>query len=250
MTAHASSRRPWPVPARPWIMRQTWRDLLFAHWPLPPEVLQPLLPPVLPLDLWEGQAWLGVVPFVMTDVSPRGVPSIPWLSAFPELNVRTYVTLEDKPGVYFFSLDAANPVAVYAARRWFNLPYFNARMAVQSAAGGFRYRSRRTHRRVPPAEFGGWYRPIGNALPAADIALADWLTARYCLYTLDRRGRVLRTEIEHPPWSLQPAEARIVVNTMTAPLGLHVPDTPPFLQFSRRLDVRVWQPERVANGEE
>jgi uncharacterized protein YqjF (DUF2071 family) len=167
---------------------------------------------------------------------------LPWLSAFPELNVRTYVTLGGKPGVYFFSLDAANPVAVWTARRWFNLPYFRARMAVQRDGGGYRYRSRRTHRGAAPAEFRGWYRPAGGELPAAEAALAEWLTARYCLYTLDRRGRVLRAEIDHPPWPLQPAEARITMNTMTAPFGLRLPDAPPLLHFSRWLDVRVWPP--------
>jgi uncharacterized protein len=245
MTA-AGQSRPWPVPARPWLMHQTWRDLLFAHWPLAPEVLRRLVPPALPLDTFEGQAWLGVVPFVMTGVRPRGVPALPVLSAFPELNVRTYVTLENKPGVYFFSLDTASLPAVYAARWSFNLPYFHARMAQRRDGAGFRYRSRRTHRGAPPAEFRAWYRPTGATLLRGDAALADWLTARYCLYTVDRRGRVLRVEIDHPPWPLQPAEARIVVNTMTAPHGLRLPDTPPLLHFSRRLDVRVWWPESVA----
>jgi uncharacterized protein YqjF (DUF2071 family) len=125
-TAH----RPWPLPAAPWVMAQTWRDLLFAHWPLPAAALQALLPPALTVDAFDGQGWLGIVPFKMQGVRPRGLPAVPWLSAFPELNVRTYVQLRDrgieKRGVYFFSLDAANPVAVQIARRTFWLSYFDA----------------------------------------------------------------------------------------------------------------------------
>jgi len=117
-TAH----RPWPLPERPWIMTQTWHDLLFAHWPVDKERLRAKLPPGIALDLFDGQAWLGVVPFRMSNVAPRGLPALPWVSAFPELNVRTYVTRDGKPGVYFFSLDAANPLAVQTARTLFHLP--------------------------------------------------------------------------------------------------------------------------------
>src|SRR5690606_20213232 len=104
------AHRPWPPPAAPWVMAQRWQDLLFAHWPLPPAVLSALLPPALELDVYSGQGWLGVVPFRMSGVRLRLLPAVPWLSAFPELNVRTYVRLRDrgveKRGVYFFSLDA------------------------------------------------------------------------------------------------------------------------------------------------
>ena len=103
-------------------MTQSWHDLLFAHWPLDPDVLRVRLPPSLPLDVFDGRAWIGVIPFHMTNVGPRGAPSLPGLSAFAELNVRTYVTLDDKPGVYFFSLDAASTLAVIGARAMFRLP--------------------------------------------------------------------------------------------------------------------------------
>lgn len=106
------SHRPWPLPSGPWIMAQTWNDLLFAHWPVPPEIIRNLVPSQLPLDLFDGQCWLGIVPFWMSGVRARGLPAIPGLSRFAELNVRTYVTLGEKPGVYFFSLDAANMPAV------------------------------------------------------------------------------------------------------------------------------------------
>ena len=107
-TAH----RPWPMPAAPWVMTQTWNDLLFAHWPVDGDALRKLVPATFELDRFDGTAWLGVVPFHMTNVAPRFVPALPWVSAFPELNVRTYVTVAGQPGVFFFSLDAGNPLAV------------------------------------------------------------------------------------------------------------------------------------------
>ena len=235
-TAH----RPWPVPDRPWVMHMAWLDLLFMHWPLPPEMLRPLIPGGLELDTFEGQAWLGVVPFYMSNTRPRGVPPLPWLSAFAELNVRTYVTVSGKPGVWFFSLDAANPVAVRGARWSFSLPYFDARMSIERQGETIHYRSRRTHRGAPPAEFVGQYRPTGEAYRSLPGTLEHWLTERYCLYSQDRRGRLWRGEIHHLPWPLQPAEAEVATNTMTAPIGIQLPDVPPLLHFVRRIDVVGW----------
>jgi len=126
-TAH----RPWPLPARPWLMGQTWYSLLFAHWAVTPEALRPLIPQPLELDLRDGQAWLGVTPFVVGGLRLRGTPPLPWLSRFPELNVRTYVDYGSHPGIYFFSLDAARLAAVAAARRAYRLPYFHAAMSAR-----------------------------------------------------------------------------------------------------------------------
>src|SRR5215470_11526964 len=155
------AHRPWPLPTSPWIMAQSWHDLLFAHWPVDPAVLRSRIPAKLTIDTFDGSAWLGIVPFRMSGVRLRATPALPWLSAFPELNVRTYVTAEGKPGVFFFSLDAANPVAVAAARRFFHLPYFRARMSCRPDGDGIRYASQRTHRGAPSAELRGRYRPLG-----------------------------------------------------------------------------------------
>src|SRR5579862_4986473 len=125
------SHRPWALPAGPWIMAQNWHDLLFAHWPVSAEAVRRVVPRELELDCFEGQHWIGVVPFRMEGVRLRGTPAVPALSAFPELNVRTYVTAGGKPGVWFFSLDAASRVAVEMARVWFHLPYFRARMSLE-----------------------------------------------------------------------------------------------------------------------
>ena len=165
-----TSHRPWPKPSGPWIMLQSWHDLLFAHWPIPIEQMRALIPAQLALDTFAGSAWVGVVPFRMSGVRPRGFPALPWLSAFPELNVRTYVRSRDpqnpKPGVYFFSLEAANPLAVWIARTTFRLPYFNADMHCHDDGSQIDYRSMRTHHNAPPARFVGRYRPTGELYAA------------------------------------------------------------------------------------
>jgi uncharacterized protein YqjF (DUF2071 family) len=214
------------------------------HWPVNSEVLQPLVPPELPLDTFDGQAWLGVVPFGMSGVRWRGTPALPWLSAFPELNVRTYVTLDNRPGVYFFSLDAANRIAVAFARRFYSLPYMRARMRLIHDSELIRYASIRTQTGVPPARFAARYRPAGPVFHAEPGTLASFLTDRYCLYTLDRRGRVLRGEIDHAPWPLQPAEVEVRRNTMVEPLGVKLTGDP-LLHFAQRVDMVAWWPVHV-----
>jgi uncharacterized protein len=169
MSCHAQGRvlretahRPWPLPSDPWLMAQTWENLLFAHWRVPPEELRPLLPKAIPLDLWEGSAYVGVTPFRVGALRLRGTPHLGGLTAFPELNVRTYTTLDGKPGIWFMSLDAANAVAVAAARRAYRLPYFRADMKVRACGGSIEYRSRRVSSDGQLAELEGHYRPVGR----------------------------------------------------------------------------------------
>jgi hypothetical protein len=226
-------------------MVQTWRDLLFAHWALPPERLASLVPASLTLDLHEGRAFLGIVPFRMERIRLRGLPSILGLSAFPELNVRTYVVAAEKPGVLFLSLDGANVLAAAVARRLYHLPYWRARMSCRRKGNAIRYRSERKRRGRPAASFRARYRPVGPASMASAGSLDHWLTERYCLYAEGRRGRLYRGEIHHAPWRLEPAEAAIDVNTMAEAAGLILPDTPPVLHFAERLDAVLWSPERV-----
>ena len=219
-------------------MRMRWHDLLFAHWPVDAETLQGLLPKSLPVDTFQGRAWIGVVPFRMSDVAPRGVPAIWGLSAFPELNVRTYVTLDGKPGVWFFSLEATKKIAVRVARRFFHLPYMDARMEL-THGDWYDYKSTRTHRGEDPANFEARYRPIGEPFQAQTGSLEHWLTARYCLYVTNRKGRLLRGEIDHPPWPLQRAQAEVQTNTMLEPLGLCA-EGAPHLLFAKDLHVQAW----------
>lgn len=228
-----TTHRPYPMPDGPWIMTQSWHDLLFAHWPVAVDQLRPIVPPVLELDLFDGQAWIGIVPFRMTNVAPRGMPALPWLSAFPELNVRTYVTAGNHPGVYFFSLDAANPLAVIAARTLFKLPYFRARMQADRVDGVVDYASTRIG--APAAAFSACYWPAGPGIEPQPGTLEYFLTERYCLYTANR-SRVYRVDIHHPPWSLQPAEGEIRVNTMAEAAGIRLPPGRPLLHYARRQD--------------
>ncbi|PYR58708.1 MAG: hypothetical protein DMF85_09880 [Acidobacteria bacterium] len=233
-TAH----RPWPMPEGAWIMTQTWHDLLFAHWPVDVEMLRAKIPAGFELDLFDRQAWVAVVPFHMSNVTPRGLPGLPWVSAFPELNVRTYVTVAGKPGVYFFSLDAGNPLAVGAARALFHLPYYSASMRVDEDNGWIRYHSRRANGTA--AEFSGRYRPIGPVRPPAPGTLEHFLTERYCLHTVDGSFRAHRAEIHHPPWPLQEAEAEISMNTMAEAAGVRLPAMAPLLHFAKRQDAVAW----------
>jgi uncharacterized protein len=241
------SHRPWSLPAGAWIMAQIWHDLLFAHWPVDTTHLRALVPAQLPLDTFDGRCWVGVVPFHMSGIHARNLPAIPGLSGFPELNVRTYVILNGKPGVYFFSLDAASLPAVWAARTFFRLPYFHAQMSVdaaQDAKGHFiAYHSRR---RGITAEFRGAYRPCSDVRPSETGSLEHWLSERYCLYTVDA-GRVFRAEVHHQPWPLQQAEAELEVNNVAAASGISLPSSPPLLHFARKLDVLIW-PLQSING--
>jgi len=217
-------------------MTQTWHDLLFAHWPIPAAGLRSLVPKQLPLDTFDGSCWIGVVPFHMSHIRRRGVPPLPGLSRFPELNVRTYVNIDGKPGVYFFSLDAANRVAVWAARRFYHLPYYFARMAVQQQGQWIGYESSRQSK---VADFRARYRPLAPVQLRAPGSLESWLTERYCLYT-SVNGSVFRAEVHHRQWPLQDAECEIRVNTVAAAAGVALPPLPPLLHFSRTLEVLVW----------
>jgi uncharacterized protein YqjF (DUF2071 family) len=232
-------------------MSQRWLDLLFAHWPVSVEALRPSIPDRLAIDTFDGAAWIGVVPFRMEAVRPRWLPAVPWLSSFPELNVRTYVTLDDRPGVFFFSLDAGNPVAVSLARRFFSLPYFRARMSCSRDGDQVVYGSNRTHAGAPRASLEGRYGPVGDVFRAEPGTLERFLTERYCLYTTSesvgrRPGTLYRGEIHHAPWPLQAAEATFSESSLLDGFAVEGrAETPSNLLFARSLDVVVWRLKRL-----
>ena len=242
-----AKHRPWSLPDSPWAMRQTWSKLLFAHWPVPAEAIAPMLPLGLTLEMWDGSAWLGLVPFRMEDVRLHGLPPLPGTDSFPELNVRTYVRAGDTPGVWFFSLDATSLPAVVAARATFRLPYFAARMRCESRGDTITYASRRWHsaRGAPTAELALRYRPVGPVFSPRTGTLEYFLTERYCLYAAGSRGRLRRADITHGPWHLQPAEVEITANTMAAAAGIALPDTAPLLHYAERQEALAWWPRRV-----
>ena len=223
-------------------MAQTWDCLLFAHWRLPVAAVRAHVPPELPIDTFDGDAWVGVTPFVLNGLRLRATPPPPALSSFPELNVRTYVTLEGKPGIWFFSLDAGSRLAVAAARRFYRLPYFDADMSVERDQSGVRYASDRRTPGERPASLRARYAPVGAAFNAEPGSLDAFLTERYRLYTVDG-GEIFQGEIHHPPWPLRRAEADLEVNTM-APPELST-EGEPVLHYAERQDVLIWPLEAV-----
>lgn len=237
--------RPWPAPQSAWKGRQSWRDLLFAHWPVPSDILQPLVPEPLDIQEYDGTSWVGIVPFRLEDLMLRSLPALPWVSAFPELNLRLYVSYDDKPGVWFLSLDATNPLAVQAARRLFYLPYFNAEIEVKNHLRQIHYSSSRKNQKMA-ADFEAVYEPVSEPYEAEAGSLEHWLTERYCLYSQSPAGTIYRVEIHHLPWLLQKAKAEIIKNELPDPFNIPLPDTPPLLHFVSRQDMVQWLPEKIA----
>jgi uncharacterized protein YqjF (DUF2071 family) len=239
------AHRPWEIPERSWLMGQSWLDLLFAHWRVDRAALERVVPPQLPIDEIDGSAWIGVTPFEVRALRLRMSAPAPFLSSFPELNVRTYVTVAGKPGIYFLSLDAGSRLAVEAARRAYRFPYFRADMRIERDGEEVRYlSSRRVDGDGPAASLEATYRPEGPEFNAAPDSL-DWkLIERYCAYTLDTSGAVLRAEIHHPPWGLRAARADIAAEGMTRPFDISLAGEP-LLHLARAQDVVIWPHERV-----
>src|SRR5262245_52171354 len=238
-----TDHRPWQLPARDWSWRQSWLDLLFVHWPVPKAALRHLVPSELEIQEFDGTSWIGLVPFRMEGVMRRPLPDLPWISAFPELNVRIYVEHAGKAGVWFLSLDATNPLAVWAARRYFHLPYHRAWMEIQSSGDDFRYKSRRAGAE-PSLEL--TYRPSSTIYASKPGTLEHWLTERYCLYAQAPDGSIWSNDVHHVPWPLQAADAEIAHNSYFASHGLTIEGPPPVLHFSRRIDAIVWNASRIA----
>jgi uncharacterized protein YqjF (DUF2071 family) len=231
-TLEETAHRPWPVPDGSWVMGQTWDQLLFAHYRVAIEQLQELVPEGLEVEQHSGSAWLGVTPFVVTGLRARGLVPLPFTSSFRELNVRTYVTRDGKPGIWFFSLDASSQIAVEAARRLYRLPYFRADITVRHRDGDILYECSRNEGKA----FSGAYGPDGEVFNAEAGSLEHFLTERYCLYA-QHRGRIYRAEIHHRPWPLQPARASVALNTMPP---FEVPEDDPLVHYSERQDVVIW----------
>ena len=260
-------KRPKGIP----LMYQTWGKLLFMHWPIDSEILRPLIPSKLSIDTFAGQAWIGVVPFTMWGIRASFLPPIPGTSAFHELNVRTYVHHDGVPGVWFFSLDAANSLAVWGARTFYNLPYFNATMSLIQKENTIDYSSVRSDGRTYPQFFAAdaaGFRAGSDAsqfpnLPQARLE-ASWkiseslppsrpgtieffLTERYCLYSY-RSGKLYRSRIFHDPWPLRAASVDSCKSTMIESLGIAQPEGEPLLHYAESIAVDIWPLQRVFLG--
>jgi len=237
-----TGHRPWPLPSARWIMFQSWRRLLFAHWRVPADGLRALVPPELDIEEFDGSAWVGLTPFVLSGLRLHGLPAVPGASEFPEMNLRTYVRVADRPGIHFFSLDADSRLAVSAARAVYRLPYRAADMEAAEQDGWTVYRSRHSG---DGAEFSARYRPTGPPFRPEPGTLEHFLTERYALFVVLEDGTVLRGDVHHRPWTLHVAEAQIERNTVAAAQQIALPDAPPLLHFSARQDVLVWAPAIV-----
>ena len=246
MASHPSLKRtehrPWPVPAGEWTWRQNWRDLLFAHYRIPSSVARGLVPAELEVQEFDGSAWVGVVPFRIEGLMKRPFPDMPGLSAFPELNVRLYVTLGGKAGVWFLSLDAATRLGVWGARTFFHLPYHHARMSCDRAGNEVRFQSAR---RSSGMRFEARYRPEGEVFEAQPGSIEAFLAERYCLYAKSKDGGLYRGEIHHAPWPLQRAEGKVEAAQMLAVNGIEGDLRPPLLHFSEGVDVVMWPLEKL-----
>jgi uncharacterized protein YqjF (DUF2071 family) len=240
----AVDHRPWDMPQRPWLMKFVCHDVLFAHWRVDPGWLRALLPEGLTLDLYDGQAWVTLVPFRMADVSLRGIPPLPAISSFAQVNLRTYVQVDDdRPGTYHFSLDADSRIASGLASLM-GLPFHAASIRMEHVGPACRYESRRVNPGIP-AELQLTYVCRGPACHARLGSLDYFLTERYCMYGLHDRFGLFRIELHHRPWPLQHSDVRFDRNTLAETIGLRVDRDPVAVHFAARQDVIAWPPERV-----
>ncbi|MCD5322294.1 MULTISPECIES: YqjF family protein [Pontibacillus] len=226
-----------------WIMKQDWNDLIFIHWPVKVDDLRPHVPDCFDIDTYEGWAWIAIVPFQMKNIQLRGLPPVPGFNQLLELNVRTYVTYNGEPGVYFYTLDANHLIGVGIARYVFGLNYVTARMSLDQQDGTYHFLSRRTHTGYPPAHFHARYKPVSPVLRTQPGSLMYWLTERYALW-VNRGKRIYKGPIFHQNWQLQKAEVEMPINDLTDFLPSSVFDRKPVAYFSKNLHTSIFPFER------
>lgn len=213
-----------------------WRHLLFANWPVDAELIDARLPDALSVQTHDGSGWLSIIPFVNVDVRPRGLPSQAGIP-LPELNLRTYVTCDGEPGIYFFNLDAQGLLSVLGARLLHRLPYYYARIDFEWDGDRATFTSRRRHPGARPAQFSASYQPTGEAFEAAPGSLDEFLTERRRLYTQSTDGTVRYTDVSHERFTLYPASMSATENTLFEANGFEEPDASPVLYYSPGVDV-------------
>jgi uncharacterized protein len=226
-----------PPPA--WLVAQRWERLLFAHWPVDAADLRPLLPPRVEPDVRDGNAWVGIVAFVMVGTRVSGPPWWPVLPPIPELNVRTYVCVDGMPAVWFLSLDASSTFFATVGRALYVMRYHVAEMRATERDGCVRFRSARAG-----AGFDATYTPAGPVKIAERGTLEHFLVERYRLFS-ERRGRLITAVVVHEPWPLQRARARIDVNEM-APHGLDL-RADPIVHFCRSVSAVISAPSAAGS---
>lgn len=226
-----------------WIMKQSWEDLVFMHWPVPPQILRPFIPSQFEIDLYDGMAWIAIVPFHMNDIQLRGFSAIPVRNHMLELNVRTYVRYNNESGVYFISLDANHRLGVFLARSLFGLPYLNASMRTVKHNDHFAFLSRRDHKGYEPAQFHSRIHVKETLPPSKQGSLAYWLTERYALWIV-RGANVYKGPILHHHWELQNAEVEIEINDLLNFLPAHIYTQDPVTHYSKFLKTSIFPFEK------
>jgi len=227
----------------PWIMKQTWNDVLFAHYPVSPKVLEKIVPSGLKVDTFYQTGWVTVVPYLTSSMHLRGLPPIPGMATYPGFNIRTYVTMNGKPGVYFFSLTAANFLAAYSAKLFFRLPYMSMDMKYKKVRDLVVFESEKK----ADLQLLCNYRPISSPFLTDQGSLEEWLVERYCMYTISKKGVPLRADILHDPWQLEKAEAEFHQNTLLSSMNIEPENVKPILHYARKAVVRFWPITRVDN---
>lgn len=229
-----------PTPTGKWIMGQRWEDLLFMSWPIDARELEPYVSPKVQIDEADGRAWISVVPFWMQDAHFRGLPPIPFLSSFPEVNVRTYVSSGGHKAVWFLSLDTESHINVFLARHAFHLPYVYAKVEMDRGAE-IAFRSERPR---GGARFEATYRPDGPEAVPVEGTLEHFLTERYSMIGVDHEGELFRGDIQHAPWRLRNAIWKADRMELLAPLGIEVTGDP-VVFYAAFTEVVLWPPVRI-----
>jgi len=225
-----------------------WRHLLFENWRIDPEAVRERIPDALTVDEYDGSAWLSVIPFTNVHVRPRGLPRRLGLP-LPEINLRTYVTHDGEPGIYFFSLDAEGVTSVLGARLFHHLPYYYARISMrESDDGGIRFESQRWHPGDRPVAYEATYHPTDASFQATEDPKAAFLAERYRFYTQAPDGSLRYTDVDHEPWTLRPATADVETNTVLSANGFERPDADPVYYYGAGVDVTASTSRRRASG--
>ncbi len=236
-----TTHRPWPLPDEEWTWKQSWLHLAFIHYPIDANAVQARIPTNLRVQEFDGTAWVGIVPFLMCDVRRGNLPSFSTLGAFPEVNLRTYVECNGRPGVWFFSLDADSWPVVLGGRVLYGAPYFKASMSHTLEGAGFRIESVR-------ARDGTCFRatclPVGPAFRSRPGSFEHWMAERYCLYSRVR-GATICTDVHHRPWPLQAADIQVHQSDLMAAEGLMAGEGAPRCHFSSGVEVVSYAPYRT-----
>lgn len=240
----AASGRPDKLPCT-WVMYQEWRHLLFMSWPVPLDEMRKHVPADLSIDTFNGTAWLSMLPMHMEDLHFRWLPPIPGTSDFPEINLRTYVTVNGQPAVYFFSLDSSSRLGALVARFFFHTPYVYAKMTLDEGEWFHLTSRRKKSRHANAAELDIRYRPVGEPKQPAADSLAHFLVERYTAIAETKPGVIYSGPVDHAPWQLTDAEVDVRANTVPQAVGFDVAGSKPEIHFSWGTDTRLCLVSRI-----